>query len=70
MPTIRLLDPAKDAGLVEDLYRAAPDYWLLADGACDPAAKAAGFFTDVPPGCDPAESHLRQVMPRRIDQHG
>ncbi|MFZ1479327.1 MAG: GNAT family N-acetyltransferase [Paracoccaceae bacterium] len=57
MPTIRLLDPAKDAGLVEDLYRAAPDYWLLADGACDPAAKAAGFFTDVPPGCDPAESH-------------
>ncbi|MBK6466624.1 MAG: GNAT family N-acetyltransferase [Rhodobacter sp.] len=67
MPTIRLLDPAKDAGLVEDLYRAAPDYWLLAEGACEPDGKAAGFFADGPPGCDPADSdRLGLFLDRRL----
>ncbi len=40
-----------------EFYRAAPDYWLLAEGACDPDRQAAEFFTDCPPGCDPALSH-------------
>lgn len=53
---IRTLDPT-EAPLVAGLYRAAPDYWLLAEGSCDPDAKAAEFFTDGPPGCDPALSH-------------
>lgn len=40
-----------------DFYRDAPDYWLLADRALDPDRKAAEFFTDAPPGCDPLKSH-------------
>ena len=56
-PTIRFLDPAGDLAAVTAFWRAAPDYWLLAEGACDPDAKAAAFFTDTPPGCDPAASH-------------
>lgn len=52
---IRTLRPI-DAPLVADFYRAAPAYWLLAEGALDPDAKAAAFFTDCPPNCDPAAS--------------
>ncbi len=54
-PTIRPLDPA-EAPLVAAFYRAAPDYWLLAEGQLDPGRQAAAFFADGPPGCDPAES--------------
>ena len=54
MPTIRPLDPATDTDLVRAFYTEAPDYWLLAEGACDPQAKAVEFFTDGPPGIDPA----------------
>lgn len=53
---IRLLD-ASDVALVAAFYRAAPDYWLLAEGGCDPDRQAAEFFTDSPPGSDPALSH-------------
>lgn len=53
---IRALDPA-EAPLIAALYRAAPDYWLLAEGAVDPDRQAAEFFTDGPPGCDPGQSH-------------
>lgn len=53
---IRALDPG-DTRLVADFYRAAPDYWLLAEGACDPDRQAAELFTDVPPSCDPEASH-------------
>lgn len=56
-PVIRPLDAARDLALVAAFYRAAPDYWLLAEGACDPERQAADFFTDAPPGCDPAASH-------------
>jgi GNAT superfamily N-acetyltransferase len=53
---IRSLDPS-EAPLVAALYRAAPDYWLLAEGAVDPDRQAAEFFTDGPPGRDPALTH-------------
>lgn len=53
---IRRLDPA-EAPLVADLYRDAPDYWLLAEGSVDPDRQAAEFFTDGPPGSDPCQSH-------------
>ncbi|MFC3088358.1 GNAT family N-acetyltransferase [Tabrizicola soli] len=53
---IRRLSPA-DTDLVAQFYREAPDYWLLAEGALDPDRQAREFFTDAPPGCDPAQSH-------------
>jgi GNAT superfamily N-acetyltransferase len=53
---IRELAPA-EAPLVAAFYRDAPDYWLLAEGAVDPDRQAREFFTDAPPGCDPAKSH-------------
>lgn len=53
---IRLLDPA-ETPIVADFYRAAPDYWLLAEGCCDPDRQAAEFFTDGPPDCDRSLSH-------------
>ncbi len=56
-PMIRPLDPASDVALVEGFYAGAPDYWLFAEGRAPDAAKAAAFFTDGPPGCDPARSH-------------
>ncbi len=52
---IRELFPSETA-LVAQFYREAPDYWLLAEGRCDPAAQAQDFFTDAPPNCDPANS--------------
>jgi GNAT superfamily N-acetyltransferase len=53
---IRELAP-EEAPLVAAFYRKAPDYWLLAEGRVDPDRQAAEFFTDAPPGCDPAQSH-------------
>lgn len=55
--TIRRLEAPDDQPVVAAFYRAAPDYWLLAEGACHPDRQAAEFFTDAPPGCDPAASH-------------
>ncbi|MES2540412.1 MAG: GNAT family N-acetyltransferase [Pseudomonadota bacterium] len=52
---IRELFPS-ETGLVAQFYREAPDYWLLAEGRCDPEAQAQDFFTDAPPNCDPKES--------------
>lgn len=52
---IRPLDPVADRALVAAFYTAAPDYWLLAEGACDPQAKADELFSESPPGCDPAD---------------
>ncbi|TAG18071.1 MAG: hypothetical protein EAZ40_11640, partial [Rhodobacterales bacterium] len=53
---IRSLDPS-EAPLVAALYRDAPDYWLLAEGTVDPDRQAVEFFTDGPPGRDPALTH-------------
>lgn len=55
--TIRPLDAASDLPLVEGFHREAPDYWLFAEGRAPGAAKASAFFTDGPPGCDPARSY-------------
>lgn len=55
MPIHRL--SPEDTDLVAQFYREAPDYWLLAEGALDPDRQAREFFTDAPPGCDPAHSH-------------
>ena len=64
---IRPLDPEADLAAVAGFYRAAPDYWLLAEGACEPDGKAAGFFADGPPGCDPADSdRLGLFLDRRL----
>jgi GNAT superfamily N-acetyltransferase len=52
---IRELFPTETA-LVAQFYREAPDYWLLAEGRCDPVHQAQEFFTDAPPNCDPARS--------------
>lgn len=52
---IRELFPSETA-LVAQFYREAPDYWLLAEGRCDPDIQAQDFFTDAPPNCDPARS--------------
>ena len=56
-PTIRPLDPVADLPLVTAFYTDAPDYWLLAEGTAPGPEKARDFFTDTPPGCDPAASH-------------
>lgn len=52
---IRELFPTETA-LVAQFYREAPDYWLLAEGRCDPEAQAQDFFTDAPPNCDASQS--------------
>jgi GNAT superfamily N-acetyltransferase len=63
---MRSLHPS-EAPLVAEFYRAAPDYWLLAEGRCDPDRQAAEFFTDAPPGCDPAQSdHLGLFLNGRL----
>lgn len=54
---IRPLDPEADLALVERFHADAPDYWLLAEGVAPGGEKALEFFTDGPPGCDPAASH-------------
>ncbi|MEO5614408.1 MAG: GNAT family N-acetyltransferase [Cypionkella sp.] len=54
---IRELDPSRDLAILTTLQTEAQDYWLLADGHCNPAQKAVEFFTDCPPNCDPAQSH-------------
>jgi ribosomal protein S18 acetylase RimI-like enzyme len=53
----RELDPALDLAIVEQAYAEAADYWTLADRTPPDAAKAASFFTESPPGCDPSRSH-------------
>lgn len=55
-PEIRALSP-DEAALVARFYEEAPEYWLLAEGACEPDRQAVEFFQDAPPGCDPAQSH-------------
>ena len=54
---IRTLDPVTDLDAVENLFTRAADYWLLADRRPPDRQKARDFFTDGPPGCDPAASH-------------
>lgn len=53
---IRKLDPT-EAPLVARFYAEAPDYWLLAEGACEPDRQSREFFTDGPPGRDLTKTH-------------
>lgn len=57
MPRIRSLDPQADLPLLRRFYDDAPDFWLMAEGRAPDEAKARAFFTDSPPGCDPADAH-------------
>ena len=64
---IRDLDPASDLAAVTQVYADAADYWTLADRVPPNAAKAAAFFTDAPPGCDPGRSrHLGLFIGDRL----
>jgi GNAT superfamily N-acetyltransferase len=53
---IRDLSPA-EAPLVARFYAEAPNYWLMAEGSCEPDRQAQDFFTDAPPGSDASQSH-------------
>lgn len=53
-PLIRRLDPAGDLDAVERLYQAAAAFWVMTDRTPPDRQKAVEFFTDGPPGCDPA----------------
>ncbi|GGW33428.1 hypothetical protein GCM10011452_22450 [Gemmobacter lanyuensis] len=53
---IRDLTRETDLPAVEALFRAAADYVRLESGAEVDGTQAAAFFTDAPPGIDPATS--------------
>lgn len=56
---IRPLSAQLDLAAVGSFYGEAADYWILADRRPPNPAKVASFFTDAPPGVDPATSqHL------------
>jgi GNAT superfamily N-acetyltransferase len=53
---IRPLDPRTDAEAVLDLYRRAADYVDFESGRTPGEAMVTEYFTDAPPGGDPATS--------------
>ena len=53
-PEIRTRDMTRDRAAVEDLFHRAADYVLLETGLPPTPANAKDFFTDAPPGQDPA----------------
>lgn len=61
---IRALDPVADLDRVAALYAAAADFWTMTDRKPPGLDKARGFFTDGPPGCDPAASHRLGLFER------
>ena len=54
---IRALDPVADLVAVAALYSEAAAFWMLTDRKPPDLQKAAEFFTDCPPECDPGRSH-------------
>lgn len=54
---IRPLFLETDRPAVAAFLEEAADYWVLADGAPPGPTAADDFFTDCPPGCDPAASY-------------
>lgn len=56
MTRIRNLDPVADREVVADLFARAADHVWLERGEAPDAALANKFFTDAPPGADPAQS--------------
>ncbi|MFM2390479.1 MAG: hypothetical protein RLZZ437_2034 [Pseudomonadota bacterium] len=63
MLLIRQLNAQLDQAALRAFYGEASDYWILADRRPPDAAKAAAFFTDTPPGCDPAASQRLGLFP-------
>ena len=53
---IRALDAVDDLAAVEALFADAAAFWVMTDRKPPDRAKAAEFFTDCPPGCDPGLS--------------
>lgn len=53
---IRPLDPQSDTETLRGFFEAAADYIALERGAAPGPELIAEFFTDAPPGCDPAAS--------------
>lgn len=54
---IRTLHPETDLAAVAAFLDEAADYWIMAEGAAPGPDAARDYFTDCPPGCDPARSH-------------
>lgn len=54
---IRALHPETDLSAVAAFLAEAADYWIMAEGAAPGPTAAQEYFTDCPPGCDPARSH-------------
>lgn len=48
---------AADLPAIADFLARAADYYIMAEGAAPGPTAAQDFFTDCPPGCDPAQSH-------------
>jgi GNAT superfamily N-acetyltransferase len=63
MLLIRPLKAHFDLAAVRAFYGEAADYWQLADRRPLDPAKAATFFTDTPPGCDPSASWRLGLYP-------
>lgn len=59
---IRALEPNTDVEAVWMLYQRAEAFWTLTDRKAPDRQMAADFFTDGPPGCDPARSHRLGVF--------
>lgn len=53
---IRTLDPITDRALVDRFFQTAADYIRLERDEDPGPDVTAEFFTDAPPGCDPAQS--------------
>ncbi len=65
--TIRQLTAERDLAAITAFYAEAPDYFLMADGEPPGPTKARAFFTDGPPGCDPADAqHLGLFLGPRL----
>ncbi|MDT8856765.1 GNAT family N-acetyltransferase [Paracoccaceae bacterium Fryx2] len=56
MPRIRPLRPATDRDAVRSLHDRAADYIMLESGLAPDDALTDAFFSDAPPGADPAAS--------------
>lgn len=63
MLSIRHLNQDFDLTALRILYQEAADYWILADRRPPGDAKVTAFFTDTPPGCDPAASQRLGLFP-------
>lgn len=65
--TIRLLSPEHDLPAVTAFLAEAADYWFMAEGSAPGPTAARDYFTDGPPGHDPArQRHLGLFVDGRL----